>query len=150
MHAESAGKSFKNYPNLLLQSLLKTLGRNYASETGVKLRLLVEVSPEGTLVFCCEEKQSVPERLHLCKTREDSYQAVAETLSEAEEILLLGAGTDAHRATMGLKEFLMVHHPAVARKIVGVLTMDQGNLSAGQLLQEARDFFVFSDGLAGR
>jgi hypothetical protein len=127
-----------------------------------KLRLLVVISQKETRVFQSEGKGSVPEHLHpydprgmlhhLDHTRGGDitshlpenltyYKAIAETLVDADEILLMGNGTAGSSAMTHLKEFLTTHHPEVAQKIVGALTRDLEALTEGELLQEARAFW---------
>lgn len=141
---------------------------NGAIDTPEKLRLVVVVNQQETLIFRSEGKDSVPERLHpydpngvlhhLNHTKgEDAtsrapenliyYQEIAAALAGADEALLLGHGSGASSAMAHLKDFLAAHYPATAAKIAGALTIDIEALTEGQLLQEARAFFLHHDGL---
>lgn len=131
-----------------------------------KLRLLVVVSQQETLVFRSEDKDAVPEHIHpfdphgllhrLNHTRGGDfgsrlpenlayYKDIAQTLTGADEILLMGNGTGASSAMGHLEDFLATNHPELAQKIVGTLKLDLEALTEGQLLQEARRFFMRQD-----
>ena len=138
-----------------------------AIDSAPKSRFLVVVSQKETLVFRSEEKGSEPERLHpadphrVLHHQDHSaggdissrlpenrtyYKAIAETLPGAGEILLMGHGTAGGSAMGHLEDFLATHHPEIAKKVVGTLTRDVEALTEGQLLQEARAFFMERDG----
>jgi hypothetical protein len=133
-----------------------------------KLRLLVAINQQETRIFRSEGKDAVPERLHPydphgvlhhlnhvrgrdigARAPENLtyYQEIARTLAGADEILLIGNGTGASSAMTHIKEFLTMHHYEIVEKIVGSLTLDMEALSEGELLQEARTFFMQRDGL---
>jgi hypothetical protein len=148
----------QTYPVPIFRCLLRNIGRSYAKETGVRLRLLVELSPKTTLFFRCEEKQVVPERQHLhdpegilCEGTSpkpgniDYYRAVAEMLTGAEEILLIGIGIDSRPAILRLKAFLATNYPGISSKIIGVLTMDDECLTKNQLLEATHKFITLID-----
>lgn len=139
-----------------------------ATITPLQLRLLVVINQKETLVFRSEERNSMPERLHPydphgvlhhlnhtegadmgSRSPENLtyYQAIAETLTGAEEVLLMGNGTGAGSAMTHLKDFLATHHPNLANKVVGALTLDLEALTKEQLLEEARAFFIRRNGI---
>jgi hypothetical protein len=136
--------------------------------TPLRLHLLVVVNQKETLVFQTEERDSVPERLHpydptgavnrLIHTEGTDkalrspeyltyYQAIAATLTGAEEVLLMGNGTGASSAMAHLEDFLTTHHPEVAAKIVGSLTVDIEAFTEDELLGQARTFFLDRNGV---
>ena len=154
-----------------LRHLFKSAGNEPAvaktSNNAQKLRLLVVINQQETLVFKLEGQGSVPEHLHPHDPRGtlhhlkhtgggDSasrqpenvtyYKAIAETVDEADEILLMGNGTGAASAMAHLKDYLQTHHKEIGHKIVGALTVDVEALSEGQLLHEALVFFMRQDG----
>ena len=133
-----------------------------------QLRLLVVINQEETLLFRSEDKDAVPEQLHPydphgtlhhlkhlkgadkgARLPENLtyYKEIAGALVGAEEILLMGNGTGASSAMTHLTDFLITHHPEIAEKLVGTLTLDLEALTEGQLLQQARAFFMRRDGL---
>ena len=133
-----------------------------------KLRLLVVIDQEKTLLFSSEDKDAVPEQLHpydphgalhhlkhlkgadkVARMPENLtyYKEIARALVGAEEVLVMGNGTGASSAMTHLTDFLTTHHPEIAEQIVGTLTLDLEALTEGQLLQEARTFFMRRDGL---
>ncbi len=139
-----------------------------AAITPLDSRLLVVIDRKETLVFRTEDKDSVPERLHpydpqgalnrLIHTEGADkasrapenltyYQAIADTLAGAAEVLLMGNGTGASSAMTHLQDYLASHRPEIARSIVGALTLDLEALTEDQLLQEARAFFLRRNGI---
>ncbi len=136
--------------------------------TPLALHLLVVINQKETLVFQTETRDSVPERLHpydptgalnrlihtegvdkASRAPENLtyYQAIAETLIGAEEVLLMGNGTGASSAMTHLKDFLATHHPEIAGKIVGALTVDVEALTKEECLQQGRAFFLSRNGI---
>jgi hypothetical protein len=67
------------------------------------------------------------------------YRDVATALGDAQEILLTGPST----AKMEFVKYLQKHAAPASRRIIGIETVD--NLTDGQLLVEARKFFVCAD-----
>ena len=138
------------------------IGQNTVVDSTEKLRLVVAIHQHETLVFRSDEKGAVPEHLHpydphgtlrqLKHTRGATagshapenlayYEAIAQTLTGAREILLMGSGTGASSAMTHLKEYLGTHHKDLAECVVGALTLDIEALTEGQLLKEARTFY---------
>ncbi len=171
----SSGKDLSDVQQVLdLRRFLERVrsGKNGAVATeggdaGPELRLVVVINQQKTLVFRAEGKDSVPERLHPYDPHKflhhlehvkgkdvgarlpenlTYYQAIAKTLAGAEEVLLMGNGTGASSAMTHLQDFLATHHPEIAHRIVGALTLDLESLTDGQLLQEAREFFIRCNG----
>lgn len=64
------------------------------------------------------------------------FKDVAPTLSDASEILLLGPG----EAKQHFRKYLVDHTPEIAKKVVGVETVDHP--SDAQILDFARKYFV--------
>ena len=154
-----------------LRHLFKSAGHDptaaKTSNSAQKLRLLVVIDQQETLVFKLEGEGAVPEHLHPHDPRGmlhhlkhasggDSasrlpenvtyYKAIAETIDGTDEILLMGNGTGAASAMAHLKDYLKTHHKEIGQKIVGTLTVDIEALSEGQLLHEALVFFMRQDG----
>ena len=138
------------------------VGKNGMSAAVPKTRFVAVVNQAKTMVFHSTEKDTVPEHLHphdphgeMHRLNRDKggaigsqsmenlayYGAIAETLTDAEELLLIGNGSGGSRAMTHFEEFLKTHHPEIARHIVGTLTLDLEAMSDGQLLAEARNFF---------
>jgi hypothetical protein len=74
------------------------------------------------------------------------YHEIAERLVGAEEVLLMGHGTGAGNAMNHLRDFVTTHYPDIADNIVGSLTLDVEAMTNGQLLHEARQFFLRQEG----
>lgn len=137
---------------------------NNLGETGsAMVRSLAVISQREALVFQSEEKGSVPERLQpfdpdgdlrrlkhtigadaSARSAENFtyYKEIAATLAAADEILLMGNGSGSSSAMHHFKDFLETHHAEIAKKVVGTLTVDIESLTEGQLLQQARAFFL--------
>ena len=75
------------------------------------------------------------------------YQEIAAKLAGAEEVLLMGNGTGASSAMTHLKDYLTMHDPEIAGKIVGALTVDVEALTEEEYLQQARAFFLQRNGI---
>ena len=71
------------------------------------------------------------------------FDEVAAMFSDAGEILIAGPAN----AKTELMQRLQKHHPALAKKIVGVETVDHP--SAGELLKFARKYFTAADRMRG-
>lgn len=67
------------------------------------------------------------------------YHAVAESLSGAQEILVVGPA----QAKLQLIKHLHAHHPAMAELVVGIETVDHP--TDGQLIAYARKYFIAKD-----
>jgi hypothetical protein len=138
------------------------IGQNSALENKASARLLVAISQSEALVFRSDEKGTVPEHLHpldshgglrqLKHTRGSSagahapenltyYEAIAQKLVNAQEVLLMGNGKGASSAMNHFMDYLETHHKDTATHIVGALTVDLEALTEGQLLKEAREFY---------
>lgn len=70
------------------------------------------------------------------------YEAVAETLKGAEQILMFGGGTGASSAMEQLLIDLKKHHHDLAARVVGTITVDAHHLTEGELLAKAREFYA--------
>lgn len=71
------------------------------------------------------------------------FDAVAEALGDAREVLVVGPG----QAKMSFKKDLAHRHPQVADRIVGVESLDHP--TSGELLAFARKYFKRHDALHG-
>ena len=70
------------------------------------------------------------------------FEPVAMALQGAGQILLFGCGTGMSSEMVQFMAWVKQHHPAVARRIVYSLVVDESHLTEGQLLERAREFFV--------
>ncbi len=70
------------------------------------------------------------------------YEAVAQTLEDAQQILLFGTGTGASSAMEALVAELKHNHRDIAKRIVGTHAIDEHHMTEDQLLAKAREFFV--------
>lgn len=162
---QSKGKEVADPPQTLdLRHFLESvgIGQNSPVDSPETLRLLVVISQQETLVFQSGEKGTIPERLHpfdphgtlrqLKHTRGSNasahapenlayYEAIAKTLTHAQEVLLMGNGTGASSAMNHFLDYLEQHHKDTAAHLVGTLTVDLEALTEGQLLKEAREFY---------
>ncbi len=125
--------------------------------------LLVVIDHRHASVYKTELHGSVPQKVtpydphglgrHLHNVQDDSngqrkperrsfYEAIAKTLQGAEQILLFGSGTGASSAMEELLAQLKHHHDDVAKRVVGLVVVDETHLSENQLLAKARDFYA--------
>lgn len=70
------------------------------------------------------------------------FEPVAKRLSGAHQILIFGSGTGTSSEMDQFVAWLHIHHPELARRIVGSLVVDEHHLTDGQLLAKARDFYA--------
>jgi hypothetical protein len=71
------------------------------------------------------------------------YDAVVSAVGDAQDVLVTGPGT----AKVGFREHVGHKHPALARRIVGVESLDHP--SEGELLAFARKYFKRVDAMHG-
>lgn len=67
------------------------------------------------------------------------FRDISEALSETSKILIAGPAQE----KLAFAKYLTQHHPAIAKKLVGVETLDHP--SDGQLLAYARKYFAKAD-----
>ena len=70
------------------------------------------------------------------------FEPVAAMLNGAGKILIFGTGTGMSSEMDQFIAWLNVHHPIVAKRIIGSLVIDEHHLTEGQLLAKAREFFA--------
>src|SRR5271156_4436489 len=125
--------------------------------------LLVLIDHREARIYSAELRGTIPERImpydpfgfgrDLHYNQDDSngqrkpeqrsfYEAIAKTLSDAQQILLFGAGTGASSAMEQVMLNLKQHHPDIAKKVVGSKIVDMHHRTEAQLLAEARELFV--------
>ena len=126
------------------------------------LHLLVVIDHHEARVYRTEVREAVPERIvpydpygygrHLHSAHEwtdgksrpeqtSFYEAIANTLRGAQQVLLFGSGTGKSSAMEHLCKSLKEHHPDVAKKIIGAVTVDAHHMTEHQVLAQARDFY---------
>jgi hypothetical protein len=70
------------------------------------------------------------------------FEPVAAMLNGAGKILIFGTGTGTSSEMDQFVAWLNVHHPVVAKRIIGSLVIDEHHLTEGQLLAKARELFA--------
>jgi hypothetical protein len=70
------------------------------------------------------------------------FGPVAAALKAAGQILIFGSGNGAANEMDQFVAWLKIHHPELARRIVGSLIIDQHHLTDAQLLAKARDYYA--------
>jgi hypothetical protein len=151
--------------NRYQRSTHDAVARHPASQAAVAegVHLLVVIDHREARVYKTELHGSVPQRItpydsggfgrHLHYVQNDSngqrkperqsfYKAVAQTLGDAEKVLIFGSGTGASSAMEQLLAELKHHHADVAKRIVGSVVLDEHHLTEDQLLAKARDFYA--------
>jgi hypothetical protein len=73
--------------------------------------------------------------------RKSFYEAVAEEISGADQILLFGGGTAASSAMEHLLSELHRRHPELARRVIGSVVIDDRQVTEDQMLAQARAAF---------
>jgi hypothetical protein len=70
------------------------------------------------------------------------FEPVAKALKGNGQILVFGAGKGMSSAMEQFVAWSKTHHPEVAARIIGSVTVDESHLTPGQLLAKARDFYA--------
>jgi hypothetical protein len=70
------------------------------------------------------------------------FEPVAKALQAPGRILIFGTGTGTSSEMEQFIAWLKVHHPEVAKRIIGRLVVDEHHLSGDQLLAKAREFYA--------
>ncbi len=125
--------------------------------------LLVVIDHREARIFKTELHGAAPQRItpvdpngahrHLRHVEEDAtgqrkpelksfYEAIARSLAGAGQILIFGSATGSSSAMEHLQAELKEHHPDLARKVVGAVTVNEQHMSEDQLLAEARAFYA--------
>ena len=69
------------------------------------------------------------------------FKPVADALHAAAQIIIFGTGTGTSSEMEQFSEWLKIHHPELAKRIVGSLVIDEPHFTDDQLLAKARDFY---------
>ena len=130
-------------------------------------QFLVVIDHQAAQVYKTEVHGAIPERIvpydphgygrHLHSAHEwtdgkrvpekkSFYEAVANTLRDADQILLFGSGTGRSSAMEQLLIDLKELHPDLAKKIIGAVVVDAHHTTVDQLLAQAREFYAGSHG----
>jgi hypothetical protein len=68
------------------------------------------------------------------------FEPVAKALQTAATVLIFGTGTGMGSEMNQFTNWLKVHRPELARRVIGGITVDEHHLTDDQLLAKARDF----------
>jgi hypothetical protein len=74
------------------------------------------------------------------------FEPIAKALAGAGPIVVFGTGTGMSSETEQFLAWSTTHHPDLARRIIGSLTVDEHHLTPDQLLAKARDFNATAGG----
>ena len=70
------------------------------------------------------------------------FEPVARALQNAGQILIFGTGTGTSSEMVQFIAWVETHHPELATRIIGSLTVDEHHLTKDQLLGKAREFYA--------
>ena len=70
------------------------------------------------------------------------FEPVAKALHGAGQILVFGTGTGMSSEMEQFVAWTKTHHPEIAQRIIGSLTVDESHLTQDQLLAKAREFYA--------
>ena len=128
--------------------------------------LLVVIDHREARIYQTELHGSVPERIvpydpdglhrHLRYGADDPsgqrqpelksfYEAIAQTLSGAEKILIFGSSTGASSAMEHLLVDLKKNHPDLAQKVIGTVIVNEQHMTEDQLLAQARTVYMTTE-----
>lgn len=132
--------------------------------------LLLVIDHHEARIFHTEINGGVPERLqarhpsghfrHAAGSKDFSrgqerpdpttfFEPVARALHESGQILVFGSGTGMGSEMSQFMGWVKIHHPDVARRVVGAMVVDEHHLTDGQLLAKARACYVDAARSAG-
>jgi hypothetical protein len=124
--------------------------------------LLVVIDHREARIYKTELRDAVPEsitpydpdgtRRHLHSVDDEAngqrqpelksfYEAIAQSLRDAEQILIFGTATGASSAMDYLVDELNQNYPDIAKRIVGAIVVNEQHLTENQLLAQAREFY---------
>lgn len=126
-------------------------------------QVLLVIDHHEAKIFHLEVRGGVPERLHPPQpsghfrhapdSRDFSrgqekpdpntfFAPLARALAGPAQILVFGSGTGAGSEMAQFLVWIEIHHPDVARRIIGAETVDQSHLTEDQLLAKARECYA--------
>jgi hypothetical protein len=124
------------------------------------VHLLVVINHHEARIYSTELRDSVPvsitpydpdgTRRHLHNLHDDTngqpelksfYEAIAQTLEDAEQILIFGSATGASSGMEYLLAYLKEHHSDIAMRVVGAIVVNEQHMTEDQLLAQARAFY---------
>jgi hypothetical protein len=70
------------------------------------------------------------------------FEPLAKALHAPGQILVFGTGTGTSSEMEQFIAWSKLHHPELAKRIIGGLTVDEHHLSENQLLAKAREFYT--------
>jgi hypothetical protein len=69
------------------------------------------------------------------------FEHIAESLNDAEQILVFGSGTGSSGTMEAFVEWLRIHKKKISERVLQAVTVDQSHLTDGQLLEKAREIY---------
>jgi hypothetical protein len=70
------------------------------------------------------------------------FEPLAKALPPPGRVLVFGTGTGTSSEMDQFVAWAKLHHPDLAKRIIGALTVDEHHLSENQLLAKAREFYT--------
>jgi hypothetical protein len=70
------------------------------------------------------------------------FEPVASALQAAGHILIFGSGTGTSSEMEQFIAWLKLHHPELAKRVIGSMVVDEHHLTKRQLLAKAREFYA--------
>jgi hypothetical protein len=131
-----------------------------ANPTEDGTHLLVVIDHREARIYKTELRDSVPEsitpydpdgtRRHLHNLHDNTnghselksfYEMIANSLEDAEQILIFGSATGASSGMEYLLAYLEENHSDIAMRVVGAIAVDEQHMTEEQLLAKARAFY---------
>jgi hypothetical protein len=124
---------------------------------------LVVINHQEALIYRTEVRGAVPHQIKPLKSAEhfrrghesrefpsgkekpaqnSFFEPVAQALKEASHILVFGAGTGTSSEMEQFSAWVKKHHPELARRISGLVVIDEGHATEPELLAKAREFYA--------
>ncbi len=98
---------------------------------------IIPYAPEGTRRHLHNLNDNVKGQPEL----KSFYEAIAQSLKDAEQILIFGSSTGASSAMDYLVNELEQNHPDISKKVMGAIVVNEQHMTENQLLAKARVFY---------
>jgi hypothetical protein len=143
-----------------LRHLIGDAKTDTSPEDGKHLLLLI--NHQEAFIFHTELKNSVPEKImpfdpdghkrHVHSAHDYAgpaehpnydayYEAIAESLKDAEKLLIFGSGSGSSNAMDLFVTWLREARPKLAERVIGAVTVNESHMSEAEILAKARDIY---------
>jgi hypothetical protein len=145
-----------------LRHFLERSGTSPVPEAEMETHWLLVIDHHEARIFHAEMIGAIPQRIlphkpdeffrHAHDSKEVSrgqekpdptsfFEPITKVLQSPGPILVFGTGTGTSNEMEQFVAWIKIHHPNLAKRVVGSLVVDEHHLTEGQLLTKAREFY---------